>query len=369
MKKIAAIILTAIIILTLASCGADKYPPVKSSELESQVAMTVNFEGKKYEIKYELYRALFLNMRESVDGGDMTVWTGENKAEYIAEIDRLIKSRAADIYAVLHIADKLGFDVYSSEFDKAVSEYIEVSVEGGYYDEQELEGFGGDYSKYLESLKEMNLNYAVQDLLLRYSLASEKIFEYYAGYLDGEFLEESTKGHLEYTKEDVESFYMSDECVRVIRAYLPKAYFSHTRAQQIRNTIAEKANYGDEQVANYIIGTTSTAASEIINGELIGKHNLDKAYYSELENSAFELSYFEVSELIEVSTGYEDGYIILYKTTKSPEHLSECIEYITSVYIQNEIGKIIDTATEGMLNNINSAEILDTLDRANISME
>ena len=368
MKKLSFFVLILSFVFILASCGEEKYPPKESSPLESQVAMTINLDGKKYEVKYELYRALFLNLRESVDGGDITVWSGEDKAEYVEKIDSLIKKRATDIYSVLHIADKVGIDVYSKDFDKAVKEYIKLSVEGGYYGNQIIEGFDGDYEKYLESLKEMNLNYAVQDLLLRYSLASEKVFEYYAGY-EGEFLEELVQGKLEYTVEDVEAFYKSEECVRVMRAYLPKAYFSAARAQEIRDKIVEKANYGDEEVSKYIIGTTSTAGSEIINGELIGRHNLDEVYYSEIEASAFDLDYFEVSEVIEVSSANEDGYVILYKTVKTDAHFEECYDYVKSVYVQNEVGKIIDTAAEKMLDGLTESAMLATLDRAQISMD
>ena len=368
MKKLSFLVLMLAFVFILASCGEEKYPPKESSPLESQVAMTISLDGKQYEVKYELYRALFLNLRESVDGGDTSVWSGEAKDEYIEKIDTLIKKRATDIYSVLHIADKVGIDVYSKDFDKSVSEFIKVSVEGGYYGNQIIEGFGGDYEKYLESLREMNLNYAVQDLLLRYSLASEKIFEYYAGY-EGEFLEELVQGKLEYTKEDVEAFYKSEDCVRVMRAYLPKAYFSAERAQQIRDKIVEKSNYGDDEVSKYIIGTTSTAASEIINGEIIGRHNLDEVYYSELEAAAFKLAYFEVSDVIEVSNANEDGYVILYKTVKTDAHFDECYDYVKSVYVQNEVGKIIDTAAEGMLASITEASMLATLDRSQITMD
>ncbi len=368
MKKLPFFILILSCIFILASCGKEKYPPKESTALESQVVMTMNFDGEEYDVKYELYRALFLNLRESVDGGDITVWSGEDKAEYVEKIDTLIKQRVTDIYSVLHIADKVGIDVYSEDFDEAVSEYITVSVEGGYYGNQIIEGFDGDYEKYLESLKEMNLNYSVQDLLLRYSIASEKIFEYYAGY-EGEFVEELVQGKLEYTREDVESFYTGDESVRIIRAYLPKAYFSASRAQEIRDKIVEKANYGEEEVANYIISTTSTADSEVLNGEIIGRHNLDEIYYSEIEKVSFELPYFAVSEVIEVSSAYEDAYVIIYKTMKTNSHFDECYDYVKSVYVQNEVGKIIDTAAEGMLAGITEASMLATLDRSNIKMD
>ena len=368
MKKLTALILILSLAFILISCGENEYPPVESSALESRVVMTIDFEGKKYEVKYELYRALFLNKRETIDGGDLSVWSGENKAEYIEKIDTLIKKDAADIYSVLHIADRIGIDVYSDEFDDIVSEYIELSVEGGNYGNQSIEGFEGNYDSYLESLKEMNLNYAVQDLLLRYSIASEKVFEYYAGY-ESEFIEELVQGELEYTIDDVKAFYNSDESVRVIRAHLPKPYCPLERAQQIRDAIAEKAKYGEREVAEYIISMTSTADSDMLDGEIIGRHTLDEIYYSEIERAAFDLAYFEVSDLIEVSDAMGEAYVVIYKTIKSNTHLEKCIEQVASAYIQNEVGKIIDTAMEGMLEGITESAMLSNLDRSNIKMD
>jgi hypothetical protein len=122
-------------------------------------------------------------------------------------------------------------------------------------------------------------------------------------------------------------------------------------------------------VGNYIIVTSSTASSDVKNGELIAKHNLDAAYYEELERAAFDLGYYEVSEVIEVSTGYEDGYIILYRFAKNSSHFDSCYTDIASVYVQNEIGKIFDTAADSMLSVIKSTSTLDTIDRAAITMQ
>ena len=371
MKKLISLFLILISILALASCGGGDYPPVKSNDVESQTVMTISLEGKKYEVKYELYRALFLNLRESVDNGDSSVWSGEKKDEYIEKIDTLIKGSVTDIYSVLHVAKKVGIDPYSKDFDKLVKAFIEVSVEGGYYDEDKIIGFDGDYDKYLASLKEMNLNYSVQDLIIRYQLASEKLFEYYAGYLHGEFIEETVKGALEYTAEDVKAFYESDECVRVLTLYLPKANFTKERAEQIREDVIEASTYGDDAVATLMInrGNPAIAASEVFRGSLIGRHNLDSAFSGDMENVAFALSPFGVSEVLSVNDGYEDSYVILYRALKSDTVFEENRNYFTSEYVQNEIGKIIDTAADAMEESLTVSELLFELDRSNISMD
>ena len=370
MKKIIAMLIAAASLIALISCGDSDYPPVKSTEEEARVVMSVNYENKKYEVKYELYRALFLSLHSDVDKGDFSVWSGDDKDAYIEKMDEIIKARVSEIYAVFHICSKIGIDVYSSDFDKKVKEIIATSVEGGYIGPTEIKGFEGDYDKYLASLKEMGLNYSVQDLMIRYSLATEEIYEYYGGTLDSEeFLENATSGALKYTAEDVLEFYNSSDCVRVIRAFLPKKNFSAERAESIRNTILEKANKGEADVANYIIGQTTTGATDIKNGEIIAEHNLDKQYYSELIKCAFELDAFEVSDVIEINTGYEDAYIILYKTVKSNTHFTECYDSIANVYVQNEIGKIIDTAASSIKENLKATEALSSLDRSAISME
>lgn len=370
MKRIIALLIAAASLIMLISCDGSDYPPVKSTDEEARVVMSVNYENKSYEVKYELYRALFLSLHAEVDNGDFSVWSGDNKDEYIEKIDGIIKARVAEIYAAFHVCSKIGVNVYSSDFDKKVKENIATSVEGGYIGLTEIKGFEGDYDKYLASLTEMGLNYSVQDLLIRYSLATEEIYKYYAGTLDSEeFLENAASGALKYTAEEVLEFYNSQDCVRVIRAFLPKEYFSADRAQKIRDTIEEKSKKGESDVANYIIGQTTTGASDVKNGEIIAKHNLDKQYYSELIETAFALEAFETSGVIDINTGYENAYVIIYRTTKSNTHYTECYDAIANAYVQNEIGKIIDTAAVSIEENLKATDALNSLDRSAISME
>ena len=211
----------------------------------------------------------------------------------------------------------------------------------------------------------------MQDLIIRYSLATEEIYRYYAGNMDSEeFVENTQKGHLEYTRDDVLAFYNSNDCVRVIRAFLPEKYFTKERAGEIRAKILEKANIGEDAVATYIISNTTTGASDIKNGEVIGKHNLDRQYYSELIDTAFTLDTFGVSNVIEIATGGgDDGYVIIYRTLKSSSHFDTCYDDIASVYVQNEVGKIIDTAAASICDSLQNTDILNNIDRSTITME
>ena len=368
MKKIFSALIVFILIFSFVSCGT-AYEPVKSTDEEKRIVMTAEFDGEKYNIKYELYRAIFLSLKSEIDGGDESVWTGADKDEYIKRADALAKSRIADIYSVFHLAEKIGIDVYSREFDKYVEDFIEVSVEGGFYNDTEIDGFGGDYTKYLEYLKENNLNYSVQDLIIRYSLAGAKIFEYYVGNLDtGEFLPNVTVGKLEYTKEDVRAFYDSAECVRVINATLPSLNFTRARAEEIRNTIIEKAKYGEESVAYYVIGLSAIGGSDIKAGEIIAKHNLDSAYYAELIQAAFSLKSFEVSEVIEIDTDNGLYYHVLYKTIKDDQNFEDNYNNIRVAYLENEVGKLIDNAAAELKEAFKNTAVLDEMNYSEIKM-
>lgn len=349
MKNTIAFIILLTVVLSLACCQSDPYPPVASSLEESRVVMTLTADGDVYEIKYELYRALFMANKSAVDGGDDSVWTSENKSEYIANIDKIIAKKASEIYAVFHHARKIGINPYSSAMDNEVKEWIRIGVEGGYG----VSGFGGDYDAYLDSLKQSGINYSVQDLLLRYSLTLDKINEFYHG-RDDEALGK-LPAEYELDKELVHSYYFSDDSARVFHAYMQDGVATDTLAkmESIRQGMIDSDNAVD--VALYIINHTSMTPTDLIRdkmitGIMVGKNSL-KEEYSEYVNQAFSISEGEVSSVIKVSDG-EVGYYVIYKAEKTEEHFNRCYDDIKASYLDDLIGKrlrgIEDELVSGM---------------------
>ncbi len=367
-KKILAILLALAALFGLSSCSGDEtvYPPVESTKEELKTVMTLSFEGEKYDIPYELYRAFFLQYKSVVDGGNADVWQSQDKAKYVEEIDALIISKISSIYSVFHVADKVGIDPYSKEFDEQVSEYIAISVNGGSVGDAVLEGFGGDYDEYLLSLKEMNLNYSVADLLLRYTLAQEKVRAFYAGDTDNNDPEKAD-GALDYTRDDVKAFYDGSESARIIRAFFAEEAFTESRANEIRDSIASKSSESD--VTSYIIQFTLTGGEDIKNGEVLGKYSLDSAYYSEITAATFSLLPGETSEVIRLISYNENGYTVIYRAEKSDEHFEKCYDSIASVYVENEIGKLFNSAEAALKESVVYTDFLRGLDRAVISMD
>ncbi len=364
MKKIVTLVLLLSLCLSLFACG-NKYEPVESTEEEKQVMYTMTLDGKKYEVAYELYRAFFLQYKSKVDGGNDEVWTSGHREEYISEINDMIFDRISDIYAVFHLCDKVGINVYSDVVEDTISDYIKVSVEGGSIDDMRFDGFGGDYDAYLAHLKAGNMNYAVQTLLYRYSIAYLMLEDYYADKV-------SDTDNVSYTREDVKEYYDSDECVRVLEAFLStttetdKLINTKERAERLRDGVAQQSNEYD--VGTYMISNTLSAEG-LRDGTVIGKHSLDPAYYADLTLTAFSLSVGETSGVVEVITGASNGYYILYRTEKSDENFEKCYEQIEASYILNLIGTDIFDTAAALKISIDETNAFITLVHSNISMD
>ena len=363
MKKIIALILTLALSLCLLLSCSDYYEPKTSTKEEASVVMMLSFGEESYEVKYELYRALFLTVKKEIDNGNSDVWEGADKDEYVEAANKMIFERLCDIYSAFSIAKEIGIDPYSDEYDESVLEIVKVSVDGGTVGGAQYAGFGGNYDAYLASLKEMNLNYSVQDLMIRYALVMENIFYHYGGNVEND----AKPGALGYTKEDVLEFYNSDECVRVYQLYLSstKTSFNKEKAESLRDKIAGK-NTENEVVATMI--SNSATGDDIKNGTIIGKYNLDAFYYSALTDGAFKLAYYETSPVIEITSADDEGFYILFRTFKDSSHFEECYDDVAKVYVENAVGKILSERADALLASLTKTEAYLALDHSKISM-
>ena len=363
MKKLISIIMILATLLGLTSCN--KYKPVPSTEEEARVVMTLNLDGEEYEVKYELYRAMFLAYKSLVDAGDPSVWSSANSAEYVAHIQTLIISRITDIYAALHHAKKLGINMYSKNVDSKVDDYVKLSVEGGIYNGETILGYGS-YDAYLESLAKAGMNYSVSDLLYRYNIAIDLITEHYAGRLN----EAGTAyegGALEYTEDDVRSFYFGKDSVRYMSAFIQSEYAdARSRADIIRMAMLTYEG-DDNKVAATIIGNTISSATDVKNGTLIGRYNLDEENYGDITKEAFSTPVGKVSHVIEVHTGATAGFYILYPIEKTEEHLKANYAEIALTYVQNEMGRQLEIVQTALKESLGVTDAFRGIDHASIT--
>lgn len=372
MKRIIALLLVLASVLTLSACK--KYKPVESSEEEARTVMTLSLDGKTYEVKYELYRALFLNYKTEIDGGNPDVWTSEGKSEYVERINSLIIDKITDIYAAFAICEKIGFDLYSKDVEKQIKEYVKISVEGGSYGSKTMHGYDS-YKDYLAALKSANLNYSVQTLLFRYAIAIDAIDAHYIGTATPDEVNyDITLGALQYTEDDVRAFYNSEDCARVLRASFQKiiSYDPYETAISLKNKMVDAAATSstlvDKEAAVLKAITKSgyfANAAEVENGYVIGKYNLERLYYGDMTDAVFSISEGEVTDPISI-TDEEETYYVIYRTYKTDEHFEANYNSIRYVYLRNCVGEIIHNAAEALessavysdfLNNINHSEI------------
>lgn len=366
MKKIFCIILIISSLFTLSACDG-YYEPVESTDEEARVIMTLSLDGKTYEVRYELYRAMFLTYKASVDGGDGSVWTGEGREAYIEKIHGIIVERVTDIYAALHLCDKVGINLYSKAVEKQIKEYVKSSVEGGIYDGEMLGGYSS-YEEYLEAIAKLGLNYSVQELIFRYAIAIDKLTAYYAGETGDGYLDSAlTGGAIKYTREDVEDFYYSYDSVRYMLAFVQSKYEgAYERAVRLREKMLE-AEGDDEAVAIAIVSNSISATEDVMRGVVIGKYSLDEENYRDMTKAAFETDIGKVSEIVEITAGETTGYYILYPILKSEEHFEEYYDEIAAVYVENEIGKLLYDVQTALTESARGSELLDSLDYSKIT--
>ena len=380
MKKFLAFITLLSLLFSLASCGTE-YEPVPSTEEEGKTVWTLSLGGTEYEVKYELYRAFFLSIKNSVDGGDSSVWQGADSADYIKQIDAIILGYAADIFAAFAVCKNIGYDLYSAEVESTIEGYIKAGVEGGVVVVPTWDGIvtdvtvegNGSYEEYLKSLAAMNLNYSAQELLYRYYIALRAIDSYYIGTYSVDNIEDEIKvGAYEYTRDNVYDFYMSEDAVRVIRHTFAANidYKPEERIERDRLLIEEAAMYGEEQVVNCIIGLGAmTSPTELSSGTVVGRYNLDRAYAKDYIDAAFSTKVGSASSAIVINDGLEHSYNVIYRAEKSDAHFDANYSAIADVYLKNAVGKILFDARASLIESATPSDFLTSLDRSLIQMQ
>ncbi len=360
MKKLIALTLILATLLLFAGCKNEKYPEVKSTEEEARVMMSFRIGNESYEMKYELYRALFLNFSSHYDGGDKSFWSRAESAEALSEINERILEYTLDIFGVLYVAKSIGFDPYSNEAEDIIADQIEKSIEG---DGDTIVGFGGDYDAYLEAIKAANMNYSVQKLLFRYSVAYDKVIEYYGGTVNESNPTESESGALSFTRDDVLSFYNGEDSARVSLI----TCFSRERAETLRAAMLSESNITD--ALELAISMTTATESDVLDGVIIGTHTLDEAYYSEVTKAAFATELGSFSEIVTAATENGTEYWILYKHEKTEEYFSSNYDAMVDVFVSQRIGEIIEEAKTNLRASLSETDAYKNLDRSSISMK
>ncbi len=375
MKKLLFLFLTVAILLSCVSCGRE-FEPVPSTEEEAKTVFTMQIDGEEYEVAYELYRAFFLTYKSDIDGGVHTVWDGGNAQKYIDEINEKIFSSIGDIYTAFHMCNEIGVDIFSSAYDGEIDEYISDSVERIILlIEQEEKENGNEvelsrdeaYKIYLERMKENYLNYSVTVLLYRYQLALAEIEAYYRGTANDVTDTGYSGGSIQFTKEDVKAFYNSDDTVKLLQCYrINDGSYAYEVADRARKHMLAASR--DTIVSAIIQNSLAGGAAQVERGMVIGKYTLDASFFADYTKTAFELEIGEVSSVISVYDGSQNGYYVLYRDEKSDDHFNTYYSDIAYSYVSNKIGEIEHKTKETLIKSIKPTSAYSELIHAQISI-
>ncbi len=367
MKKTISVILILALclgcILSISSCKK-KYERADSTEEEARVVMSLTVGDEVYEVRYELYRTLFLTYRAVVDKGSSDVWTGEDSEKYVDEINDMIIKRLSGIFSVFELARRIGFDPYSDEAEDEIDEMIRISVEGGSRDGVEYGGYGGDYDAYRAALKSMYHNDSTSVLMLRYELAREAVYQYYLG--------NGADGAIEYTESDIETYYYSDSAARILKTYITEgvSYDTEARAESVKEALKQAAASGETAVRAVMIDRgTPTAAGELERGVVIGRHSLGDEYL-DIAEATFSLGVGEVSDVVYIYTANEGGrYYIIYRAEKTDDFLRDNYGEVVTAFLYDSVGKMLGDISTLLNDGVRYADGYAQIEHSAISMD
>ena len=264
--SLAAIGLLLVMLVSLTACGSGGYREVKSKRAWRKTVLTIDGE----DVSFELLRFYFFRHTSEVDGGDPSLWSGDGAKD--------LTKKALDPDGSTLVA-----------------------------------GFGGDYDKYLESLRELHLTDTVNRLLYRYA-ACLKVLNAY--------IQNGAEGHAGADDEALQKFLDSDDCVHVNYAELQKVAYTRERAEEIHAQM--KAAEGNLTKLGELVTHHRPTAENPRSGEYYSRYATD-ATNTVLYDLIFSLRPGEVSDLVEIG----DSYYIYYGMKKDAS-----TEEIRSLYLE-----------------------------------
>lgn len=349
MKKIFSLLLALALLVCMVGCDKNEYKPVESTADEARVMMRVRYEGSTFDVRYELYRAFYLTLRE----GYPEVLTDADRAS----LEDAVLDRIYHVYSTLALCEALDMSIYSTEVEEKIKEFITISVEGGYMDGTQIEGHKS-YEDYLASLRELNMNYSTQELIFRYSIAKTMIDEHYrseSGIYSG------------FTREDVLAYYEDAATGRYLTLYLDASLFTQKRAEEIAESIA--AQNGEDAVFAKMVNYSTLNLESLRAGQMISKNNLDPLTYSALSKVAATLAEGATSAPLYLSNSQNNGYMILYKAEKSEAHFEENYDAIVEEYVNEQAGVRLAEIYLSMKESVTLYPLYETLDRDTIRID
>lgn len=327
-RAVLLLLILALTLSSLVSCG-ESYKLRKSSDREAATVLTLG----EHEVPFEVLYTFFRNQCDLVGDVNADYFAGsEGEARFSAMRDAAVRN-IAGIYAFFAECREVGIDPYGEEIEEGILEYLKLNVEGGTFGEYEVEGFES-YDKYLEYVKEaFHMTDSVNRLMIRYALCEEALVEYY-------------RMQYQYTDEDVEAFFESEDCIRVL--WVVRNGYGLSAAEN-RERIAKARNYLLSGDHNRAVTLSTSPNSDFY----MGRYTKDTAFYEELIEVAYDLREGEVSDILDLGA---EGLFVVKRLPKDEAHLDSQQGEITAVYLAEEMYRAVEERAAALLADITYTE-------------
>ncbi len=340
--QITACLLILLTLTTLVACDDDYYDPIKSSSHDRRVLAEFGDE----EVKYELFRFIFMSRINSFDGGDRTKWSGEAGAALWETAKSAVMQEICEIYAVFAVCRDWGIDPEGENIEISINESIKTDIDGGVLpDGSAVLGYGS-VKKYEEALKKSHCTDAVRRLLYRYKACLESLYSF--------IVDNRAMGEVSVTDEQLSAFASGEDVAHINRLFISFESFLGNReaayeyAEKMRATLyLANGNYTTmvEQVFSKGISDIGVDPSR---GWWYGKNSSDKRDYPLYYETIFTITPGSISEIIEERNGYYIVYGMnraIDLSTPSEDGISHDRDTLSDLYFEEMYWKdILETA-------------------------
>lgn len=183
-------------------------------ELSTAEQSAIVLHTDEYDIAFEVVDFFYHNYRPIIDGGDESVWDGEEAARYHGRLLARAIEASCELYAVFSCAKDFGIDPWGSKIEEQMEEGIRAVIDS--YPTRR------DYIDHLESL---HMTDSVYRLIMRSYLCQQYLLEY-------------SEGVSSVSEEDLRAFCESED---VINTLCLTVYFTEGNETALR-WARERAN-------------------------------------------------------------------------------------------------------------------------------
>ena len=297
LKRILALLLVLCSLL-LVSCGG-KYSEVRSSRKDRQVVAKIG----KYDVKYEIVRALFHTMKPNVDGGDESVWDSAEAPVYFERTMEKVEKYLLDIFGAFALAESVGIDPYGKEIDEMIDSYVTVDIDGGTFNGTTIQGYGSKKA-YLEALAKFHYTDSANRFMYRYTATIAKMHEY--------FVQTFAGGTIDVSDTVLREFLLGPDVIHVHWVYREKTdeYTDEQWDEYMQNEVrAQLLPFeGREEILDEVRSLALYLTSINMEHGFYLTENTVGLQYEKIVETAKWLSPYEVSDVIDVSGG---SYILV----------------------------------------------------------